>query len=368
MTETISIPGHRIDRLLARGGMAEVYLAEQLSLGRKVAIKVLDPNSGDKEFVERFMHEARLVASLNHANLITIYDFGQLPSGRLFLSMEYLDGGDLEQRLQAGISEAQAVKNLRELANALRFVHSKGIIHRDIKPANILFRQDGSLVLTDFGIAKKVNNDVSLTQAGMMVGSAAYGSPEQIQGLELDQHTDVYSVGVVFLEMLTGNNPFRDEIFINTAMNHMQMAVPRLTGSKARFQPLVDKMLAKKPKLRYDSMEALLAALDTIEHSTAVPPVSSASTTATQRLHTPLPSTPRYPNPTLPPHRSGSATGFRSRPLPENLLDEDDLAQARALGNLGSPTSSQPSPRPPGSTTGFRTRPLPSNLLDDDDV
>ena len=216
--------------MLARGGMAEVYLAEQLSLGREVAIKVMDAHTGDHDFAERFLHEARLVAALNHTNLVTIYDFGQLSGGRLFLSMEYLQGGDLEERLTRGIPEDTAVRILRELVNALRFVHSKGIIHRDIKPANILFRQDGTLVLTDFGIAKTINNDVGLTQAGMIVGSAAYGSPEQMQGLTLDTRTDIYSVGVLFLEMLTGKNPFKAETFVNTAMNHIRLVQPVFTN------------------------------------------------------------------------------------------------------------------------------------------
>src|SRR6478736_8063720 len=122
MTEPLNIPGYKIDRLIAKGGMAEVYLAEQLSLGRPVAIKVMDSHAGDPEFAERFLNEARLVATLNHTNLVTIYDFGQLDGGRLFLSMEYLQGGDLEERLTRGISEETAVRILQELISALRFV------------------------------------------------------------------------------------------------------------------------------------------------------------------------------------------------------------------------------------------------------
>lgn len=254
--------------MVAKGGMAEVYLAEQISLGRKVAIKVLDPKSDDPEFANRFFQEARLVAQLNHPSVITIYDFGPLEGGRLFLSMEYLEGGDLEARLKKGeMSEQKALHILQELADVLLFVHSKGIVHRDIKPANILFRQNGSLVLTDFGIAKKVNNDVNMTQAGMAVGSPAYSSPEQAQGLTLDARADIYSVGVVFLELLTGANPYKSDTFIDTAIRHIQMEIPRLDHKLTQYQPLLEIMLSKKPDERFNSMQELK---DYLEHALAL--------------------------------------------------------------------------------------------------
>lgn len=263
MAELIKVPGLVIDRLLARGGMAEVFLAEQKSLGRKVAVKVMDLRSGDMEFSTRFLQEAKLLASLHHNNIITIYDFGTLDSGRLYLTMEYLPGGDLEQRIKKGtVPEAEAIRIVKELARALQFVHKQGVVHRDIKPANILFRQDGSLVLTDFGIAKGKQQDAGVTQTGMTVGSPAYSSPEQAQGLELTFATDLYSVGVVLLEMFLGSNPYRAETSIDTAIKHIQMPVPRLPGKLARYQPLLDRMLAKKPKERYKSMLDMLEFLD----------------------------------------------------------------------------------------------------------
>lgn len=260
---TLSIQGLKIERLIAKGGMAEVFLAEQTSLGRKVAVKVLDSRSRDPEFVERFLHEARLVAALHHTNIITIYDFGKLEDGRLFLSMEYLPGGDMEMRLKRGISEKQTLHIIKELARGLNFIHQRQIIHRDIKPANILFRQDDSLVLTDFGIAKReANNNTSVTQTGMTVGSPAYASPEQAQGRVLDHRTDIYSVGVVMYEMLTGINPFRADTSMNTAINHIQMPIPVLPGKLARYQPIVAKMLAKNPADRFTSMLEVLTAID----------------------------------------------------------------------------------------------------------
>jgi serine/threonine protein kinase len=358
--------------------MAEVYLAEQLSLGRMVAIKVMDSHGGDPEFAERFMNEARLVATLNHANLVTIFDFGQLDGGRLFLSMEYLQGGDLEERLSSGIDEQTSLRILQELVNALNFVHSKGIIHRDIKPANILFRQDGTLVLTDFGIAKTINNDVGLTQAGMIVGSAAYGSPEQMQGLTLDARTDIYSVGVLFLEMLTGKNPFKAETFVNTAMNHMQMDIPKLPPHQARLQPMLNKMLGKTPKERYASMAELADALKALlSNQPSAAPVAAAPynpsiTDAAPAVHH-RPGVIHVPTSKERQHQPDEEDEFLAEAY--KLLSTDDVSDIE-LPDLPyrSKTATKPvAPKAPppvkkytSGIGGPRTRPLPSNLLDDD--
>jgi serine/threonine-protein kinase PpkA len=390
--EPLHIHGYKIDRLLARGGMAEVYLAEQLSLGREVAIKVMDSHTHDIDFAERFLHEARLLAPLNHSNLVTIYDFGQLEDGKLYLSMEYLQGGDLEERLTKGVTEKMALRVLKELVSALRFVHSKGIIHRDIKPANILFREDGTLVLTDFGIAKAINNDVGLTQAGMIVGSAAYGSPEQMQGLTLGASTDIYSVGVVFLEMLTGTNPFKAETFVNTAMNHMQMDIPRLAGKQARFQPILDKMLGKTPKERFASMNELYEALKALSTAAtqpntvitqAAPPVKPA--TVTTPAMAVKPAAPVIPRPATI-HVTSHKEKLVAPPSAETdeflaeaykLLASDDIDAIELpdlpYRDLAKKNTDTQKPKPAASTKysgsnigGPRTRPLPSNLFDDD--
>ena len=418
MTDTITIPGYRIDRLLGHGGMAEVYLAEQLSLGRMIAIKIMDPHLSDREFTERFLHEARMVAGMNHAHIITIYDFGKLESGKLFLCMEYLDGGDLEHRLRKGIDDNQAIQVIRELASGLRFVHSKGVIHRDIKPANILFRQDNSLVLTDFGIAKEINNDVALTQAGMMVGSASYASPEQIQGLQVDLRTDMYSIGVLLLEMLTGNNPFKADTFINTAMNHLQMEIPVLPNAQARFQPLLNRMLAKKPAERFANMDELLNALEKLISVTGSHPAqASRHPTGSHSIHIPkttaTPTTKEslsgitaahtdefmedalkllssddddefmneamkllaetdeitHATPTTVTVTNKLTTPPKASPLKtDGLLDDADLAKAMKLGNF---SHTRPQLKNNMNTTGNstqRNRPLPSNLLDDEDI
>ncbi|HQQ75176.1 MAG TPA: serine/threonine-protein kinase [Pseudomonadales bacterium] len=369
-TTQLNIPGYKISHMLAQGGMAEVYLAEQLSLGRQVAIKVLDSHADDSEFAQRFLHEARLVAALSHTNLITIYDFGQLEGGKLFLSMEYLKGGDLEHRLARGIDESHALRVLREMASVLGFVHSKGIIHRDIKPANILFREDETLVLTDFGIAKKINNDVGMTQAGMIVGSAAYCSPEQLQGMEIDHRADIYSLGVLMLELFTGKNPFKADTFIDTAMHHMQMEVPRLPTRQARLQPLLNKMLAKKPRDRLASMDELVSFLDSINTTPMAAASKIASTsTPTQRetlLDTSLPADvglDDFEKEALRLLSDSNSTLTNQKPL-------IDRRQPATIPNKTPPSKTPPpistnKSKPPGSYVNVRTRPLPDNLFDD---
>jgi serine/threonine protein kinase len=292
----IAIPGLHIERMIAQGGIARVYLAEQTSLGRKVAVKVLDPRASDPEFADRFFYEARLVATLHHHNIITIHDFGTLDDGKIFLSMEYFPGGDLEQRLRKGVmAEKDILRILKELARGLNFIHQKGIIHRDIKPANLLFREDGSLVLTDFGIAHEKQNDpAGMVQDGTTLGSPAYSSPEQAQGKTLDQRSDIYSVGVVLYEMFSRINPFRADNYRNTALNHMQMPPPPLPAGFLRYQPMIEKMLAKHPEGRFNSMLEILEFIDNMAATardavTAGLSASSPSHAATTIPPEPLP-------------------------------------------------------------------------------
>ncbi len=255
--------GFEVDKLIGRGGMAEVYLATQISLNRQVALKVMDANVGDDSFTERFLNEGRLIASLNHPNIITIYDIGVLDDGRHFISMEYINGGDLEDKLKHGaLSEEESVDILRHLLGCLQLVHDKGIIHRDVKPANILFRDDGSIALTDFGIAKELTGDIKLTQVGGTLGSPAYMSPEQSQGKKLSSASDIYSAGVVFLEMLSGKNPYEGDSFVTTSMNHIQMDIPELPIASQRFQLVLNNMLAKDPYSRYNHIDELFADLE----------------------------------------------------------------------------------------------------------
>lgn len=263
--QSLSVIGYTLLDLVAQGGMAEVYRALQHSLGREVAVKVM--KEGDDTLAQRFLHEARLVATLNHRNVVTIFDVGQLPDGRPYLSMELLTGGDLRERARMGLAPAEIKRIIREVAEGLSVVHARGIIHRDIKPANILFRADGCAVLCDFGIAKSADIDTGLTHTGIVVGSPAYSSPEQTTARALDARSDLYSLGVVLAELLLGFNPYKAEDYASTVVNQLQMPPPQLPGVDAYWQPILDKLLAKDPSERFSSAEELLAAVDRLDQA-----------------------------------------------------------------------------------------------------
>lgn len=264
MSETlIEIPGYQVHGRLGKGGMAEVYLATQLSLKRKVAIKVLLKT--DEDFSARFVREGHMLASLNHPSIITIYDIGQLAGGRHYIAMEFVAGGDLTQFKGQPLEAKRALEILRQLASGLRVVHERGLVHRDLKPANILFRADGSAVISDFGIAKELAVDSELTQFGIAVGSPSYISPEQARGEQIDARCDLYSLGVMWLEMLTGVNPFRGDNYTQTVLKHVQLPIPQLPAGLQHYQPLLNSLLAKDPAQRLDSCASLLQQLDALE-------------------------------------------------------------------------------------------------------
>lgn len=249
------LPGFQFHKELGRGGMAVVYLATQESLQRRVAIKVLHGSeivSGlTSASRDRFVQEARTLASLSHPQIITIHDIARLPSGEDYISMEYLAGGDLTQHRFKLKTVGDVVEVILQIAEGLSVVHKQGIVHRDIKPANILFRPDGDAVLTDFGIAKLTEQDADLTQDGVSIGSPAYSSPEQAQSDVLDSRSDIYSLGVVFLDLLLGYNPFKGKSFADTALNHLQAPMPGLPQHLRCVETLLERMLAKTPENRY---------------------------------------------------------------------------------------------------------------------
>ncbi|SHF91239.1 Serine/threonine protein kinase [Microbulbifer donghaiensis] len=259
----IRIPGYTIHSAIGHGGMASVYLATQESLNRKVAIKVLR-NSSEAGIGERFINEARYIASLNSPHVITIYDISRLESGDCYIAMEFIGGGDVTENL-ARLSTPQSMLDMiRQVAQGLAVVHDNGIIHRDVKPTNILFRGDGTAVLTDFGIAKDLDSDSDLTQAGFSLGSPSYSSPEQAQCLPIDATTDIYSLGVVLLELLLGYNPFKGDSHTSTALNHIQLPLPALPDEFDYLAPLLNRMLAKLPQQRCPSCVELVADIDEI--------------------------------------------------------------------------------------------------------
>ena len=252
------IPGYQIQREIGRGGMATVYLAIQESLDRPVVLKIMDSSASDKaeDLISRFLAEGRIVASLNHPNIITIYDIGIANDSDLYISMEYVQGGDLKQRLELSISTEEALRYLTQIASALGEAHKHGIIHRDVKPANVLFRDDTPL-LSDFGIAKAINADADLTSTGIFLGSPNYVSPEQADGIKLDGRADLYSLGCIFFEMLTGKKPYISDSIIDIVIQHKQAPIPRLPAELKDYQVLVDRLLAKKREDRYPDAESL---------------------------------------------------------------------------------------------------------------
>ena len=267
----MELPGFRIEREIGRGGMAHVHLAVQNKFGRLVALKVVSADyANDTNFRKRFLSESRINAQLTHPNIVQVYDVGAHES-LLFLVMEYLRGGDLNQRLEKGMHVTELIDVINDIGKALDYAHHKGFIHRDIKPENILFREDGSAVLTDFGIARTVSENPSLTLAGTVVGTPQYMSPEQASGRELDGRSDLYSLGVVFYRMLTGDVPYEANSAVSIGIKHLQEPIPRLPNYLDVFQPMIDRMLAKKPEHRYQTGAELSAALDEVRTSTRLP-------------------------------------------------------------------------------------------------
>ncbi len=254
----MDIPGFQIKRTIGRGGMATVYLATQESLSRDVCLKTMPTSKGNStSFVERFMNEGRIIAALQHPHIITIFDIGTT-GDLVWISMEYVNGGDLKNRIDLGMNPLEALELLVNIGSALDFAHKRGIVHRDVKPQNILFRRDGTALLSDFGIAKEVQIDTELTSTGTILGSPFYMSPEQAEGMQVDGRTDIYSLGVLFYEMLTGERPYPGDTAIKVIMQHIQSPVQDLPEDLRQYQPLLNKMMCKEPGDRMPSAAALV--------------------------------------------------------------------------------------------------------------
>jgi serine/threonine-protein kinase PpkA len=254
-------PGYRILRHLARGGMAEVYEAEQLALQRPVALKILRmADAGGADAIARFEQETRLIAQLRHPNIVGIYDVGHCSDGALYYAMPFLSGGDLAARASPRPPEDIRAL-LGRLLDALGYAHGKGVIHRDIKPANVLFDEHGTPQLADFGVAIRTLDSERLTQVGLTVGSTGYMSPEQARGRTVDARSDLYSVGVLAYEMLTGHLPFSGADAFEVTVAQLEQNVPRLPRALAHWQDFVDRALAREPAQRFQSAAEMAAAL-----------------------------------------------------------------------------------------------------------
>ncbi len=286
---------YRIIRKLGTGGMANVYLAEDQELGRRVAIKILnDRHAGDEQFVERFRREAKNAAGLSHPNIVSIYDRGEA-EGTYYIAMEYLDGRSLKELIVArGPAPIPlAIDYARQILAALRFAHRNGVVHRDIKPHNIMVGDEGRLKVTDFGIARAGTSQ--MTEVGSIIGTAQYLSPEQAKGAPVDQTSDLYSLGIVLYELLTGTVPFNGDTPVEIAMKHLSTVPPEPSTLRPEvpddLDAIVVRSLGKTPEERYGSAEEMDADLGAVARGVAV-------SRETEEAATQILSRPTQPMPT----------------------------------------------------------------------
>jgi beta-lactam-binding protein with PASTA domain len=320
---------YRIVRKLGSGGMANVYLAEDQELGRRVAIKILnDRHAGDEQFVERFRREAKNAASLSHPNIVSIYDRGEA-EGTYYIAMEYLDGRSLKELIlsRGPAPVSVAVDYARQILSALRFAHRNGIVHRDIKPHNCLVDAEGHVKVTDFGIARAGASQ--MTEEGSIIGTAQYLSPEQARGTQVDQTSDLYSLGIVLYEMLTGNVPFTGDSPVEIAMKHLS-ATPRPLTEKRPDIPralemVVLRALAKEPAARYQSAEEMDADLERVARGLSVSRETEEAATTVLRGAAPADGAPT----TIVP--ANAATQVRSRPPAADYFDYAEPVRGRSL-------------------------------------
>jgi serine/threonine protein kinase len=249
------IRGYRFIKKLSATSHSAIYLAQRETTGFKVVLKVLQqvPDVADSiGAFDRFLQEYELIAEIDHPNIVQIFDLG-VGDDHAHIAMEYLDGGDLRQRIEAGLTEPQAVSFLRQIAGALAKIHEVGIVHRDLKPGNIMLREDESIALIDFGLAKRMRLSMEMTDEGEIFGTPYYMSPEQGHAEDADLRSDIYSLGVIFHEMLTGEKPYRADTAMGIIYLHAQAPIPLLSPRLARYQALLNMMLAKQPDDRLQS-------------------------------------------------------------------------------------------------------------------
>src|SRR6266545_295559 len=275
---------YRVVRKLGSGGMADVYLAEDEELGRRVAIKILNErHANDEQFVERFRREAKNAAGLSHPNIVSIYDRGEA-EGTYYIAMEYLDGRSLKELVVARgpLPIGDAIAFTREVLSALRFAHRKGVVHRDIKPHNVMADADGRLKVTDFGIARAGASQ--MTEAGSIIGTAQYLSPEQARGAAVDQRSDLYSVGIVLYELLTGTVPFNGETPVEIAMRHLSDTPQPPSIKRPEIPPDLDmivlRALAKNPDDRFQTAAEMDAELERVAQGAGVTTETADAATA----------------------------------------------------------------------------------------
>ena len=255
----VEISGYRMLEKIGSGGMATVYLAERTSDHLRLVMKIMNERlTEESEFLKRFIQEYGLVSRINCPQVVRIYDQG-VTDQHVYIAMEHFGDGDLRARIRNGLDANEALDILENIARGLSAVHAHGIVHRDLKPDNVMFRSGGTLAIVDFGIATKQLGGVDLTDQGDVLGTPHYLSPEQARGRPLDGRSDLYSLGIVFFEMLTGRRPFRAKDAVGLAQKHVNQPLPRLPSEMARYQELMDCLTAKRVEDRFATAGELIA-------------------------------------------------------------------------------------------------------------
>jgi eukaryotic-like serine/threonine-protein kinase len=260
---SLTIRGHRCVRQVGSGGMCKIYLAESERAGAMVVLKVFSQVPDVSERLvgfDRFIQEYEIVAGLNHPNIVRIYDLG-IADDHAYIAMEHFPAGDLRARMKTPLPPRTAVHFLAQIASALEAIHAVGVLHRDLKPANVMLRADGTLCLIDFGLAKAKQVDVELTGSREIFGTPYYMSPEQGHAELIDARSDLYSLGVVFYEMLTGRKPYTGSTAMEVIYKHKRTELPAIEAQYAPYEPLLKRLLAKEPADRFQSAGELLTAV-----------------------------------------------------------------------------------------------------------
>jgi len=262
--EGLVIPGYTIVRELAKGGMSTVLLAKSDEDNSMVVLKVMFlTGQEDQQSLKRFIQEYNLISHLVHPHVIRIYERA-FASDFAYIAMEYLPHGDLSSRIRDGVTPNDALEYLHQIAMGLEAAHKLNIVHRDLKPGNILFNDDNTLVITDFGAAKVLDETTDITIGDAVVGTPYYISPEQGSGGQIDNRSDLYSLGVIFFEMLTGSRPYKASSIAQLIHAHMNSPIPQLRGEFSIYQPLIDGLLAKDPNERFQKASELIMGIEWI--------------------------------------------------------------------------------------------------------
>jgi serine/threonine protein kinase len=264
---SVLIRGHRCIRQVGSGGMCTIYLAESERAGTLVVLKVFNQVPDVSERIvgfDRFLQEYEIVAGLKHQNIVRIYDLG-IADDHAYIAMEHFPAGDLRQRMKAPLLPMTALSYMEQIASALHAIHAVGVLHRDLKPANVMLRADGSLCLIDFGLAKANEMQVSLTGTREIFGTPYYMSPEQGHAEEIDARSDLYSLGVMFYEMLIGHKPYIGATAMEVIYKHKRADLPEIAPQFAEYKEILLRLLAKSPADRYQSAGELLEAISALK-------------------------------------------------------------------------------------------------------